>query len=129
MLAGVTHYRLFHGRGHPVRSGPHGASGQVYGSTTLGPSRRLIVFEPAEIPAATIADAEITSQVDDRIRTTLGANNLLDKLPNKLSYDPTKPFDPEKSHSDQHWAIDCPLESPYGLLGRVMYIRVDVIGP
>lgn len=92
----------------------------------IGSVTTPFVFEvPAEIPAATIADAEITFHVGGRIRTTLGANNLLDKLPDKLENDPNNP----DFHVAQLWAIDYPLESPYGLLGRVTYIRVDIIGP
>ena len=41
----------------------------------------FIFEEPTTIEAAAIADMEVTFQVGDRILVGLGANNLLDKLP------------------------------------------------
>ena len=57
-------------------------------------------------------------RIADRIRLSLGANNLLDKLPTRLPDD----------HVAQLWSMDYPAESPYGIAGRIWYIRMDVVG-
>ncbi len=77
------------------------------------------VFEvPTEISGAAIADIEVTFTIDERIRVGLGANNLFDKLPNQLAAD----------HVAQLWALNYAPESPYGVAGRVTYLKVDVFG-
>ncbi len=77
------------------------------------------VFEaPTEIEGAAIADAEVTFTIDGRVRIGLGANNLFDKLPKQLAAD----------HVAQLWALDYAPESPYGIAGRITYVRVDVFG-
>ena len=75
----------------------------------------FIFEEPVTIDAAAIADAELSVEVAGRVRLAVGANNLLDKLPNKLP----------DGHVAQLWAFDYPAESPYGLAGRVAYVRAD----
>jgi len=70
------------------------------------------------IEGAPIADAEVNFRVADRIRLILGANNFLDKLPSRLPDD----------HVAQLWSMDYPSESPYGIAGRVWYVKVDVVG-
>ena len=70
------------------------------------------------IEAAAIADVEVTIRVDDRIQVGVGANNLLDRLPNRL---------PDDSVA-QLWTMEYPAESPYGIAGRIWYARVDVVG-
>lgn len=77
------------------------------------------VFEvPTEISGAAIADVEVTFTIDDRIRVGLGANNVFNKLPRRLPDD----------HVAQLWAFNYAPESPYGIAGRVTYLRVDVFG-
>ncbi|MCY4574476.1 MAG: TonB-dependent receptor, partial [Gemmatimonadetes bacterium] len=77
------------------------------------------IFEEAvTIGAAAIADVEVSFRIADRIRLGLGANNLLDKLPTRLP----------DGHVAQLWSMDYPSESPYGIAGRVLYLRLDVAG-
>ncbi len=78
----------------------------------------FIFEENVTIAAAAIADLEVTVQIADRIRLGLGANNLLDKLPNRL---------PDDSVA-QLWTMEYPSESPYGVAGRIWYTRVNVVG-
>ena len=78
----------------------------------------FIFEENITIDAAAIADLEVTVQMADRIRLGLGANNLLDKLPNRL---------PDDSVA-QLWTMQYPSESPYGVAGRIWYMRVNVVG-
>ena len=86
---------------------------------SIGEVETPFIFEaPVTIEAASIADAEVSFAVADRIRLSLGANNFLDRLPNRLADD----------HVAQLWAWDYPSESPYGIAGRVWYMRVDVVG-
>ena len=85
----------------------------------VGELRTPFIFEvPVTIEAASIADAEVNFRIADHIRLSLGANNFLDRLPNRLPDD----------HVAQLWAWDYPSESPYGIAGRVWYMRVDMIG-
>ena len=85
----------------------------------VGELQTPFIFEvPVTIEAASIADAEVNFRIADHIRLSLGANNFLDKLPNRLPDD----------HVAQLWAWDYPSESPYGIAGRVWYMRVDVVG-
>ncbi len=74
--------------------------------------------EPVEVAAAAIADLEANVALADRIRLTVGANNLFDKLPGKLP----------SGHVGQLWAFDYPNESPYGVLGRIMFVKMDIVG-
>ena len=74
--------------------------------------------EPVEVSAATIADLEADVAVADRMRLTVGANNLFDKLPGELA----------DGHPGQLWAFDYPTESPYGILGRVVFVKMDIVG-
>ena len=76
----------------------------------------FIFEEPVEIEAAAVADAEVSVEFAGRVRMAVGATNLLDKLPNKLPAD----------HVAQLWAFDYPAESPYGLSGRIIYVRADL---
>ncbi len=78
----------------------------------------FIFEENVTIEAAAIADAEVSFRIADRIRLGLGANNLLDKLPTRLP----------DGHVAQLWSMDYPSESPYGIAGRVLYLRLDVAG-
>ncbi len=78
----------------------------------------FIFEENVTIDAAAIADLEVTVQIADRIRLGLGANNLLDRLPNRL---------PDDSVA-QLWTMEYPSESPYGVAGRIWYMRVNVVG-
>ena len=74
--------------------------------------------EPVEVAAAAIADLEANVALADRIQLTVGANNLFDKLPGNLP----------SGHVGQLWAFDYPTESPYGLLGRIMFVKMDIVG-
>ncbi len=77
------------------------------------------VFEvPTGISGAALADVEITFTIDDRIRVGLGANNLFNKLPAQLPGD----------HVAQLWSLNYPPESPYGIAGRITYLKLDVFG-
>ena len=78
----------------------------------------FIFEEPITIDAAAIADAEVTFQVANRVQVGVGANNFLDRLPNRL---------PEGSVA-QIWSMEYPSESPYGVAGRIWYVRVNVVG-
>ena len=77
------------------------------------------VFEdPTAISGAAIADLEVTFTIDGRIRVGLGANNLFDRLPALLPDD----------HVAQLWSLNYAPESPYGIAGRVTYLKLDVFG-
>ena len=78
----------------------------------------FIFEEPVTIEAAAIADAEVNFRIADRIRLSLGANNFLDRLPTRL----------QDEHVAQLWSMDYPAESPYGIAGRIWYVRMDVVG-
>ena len=78
----------------------------------------FIFEENITIDAAAIADLEVTLRVADRILLGLGANNLLDKLPNRL---------PDAAVA-QLWTMEYPSESPYGVAGRIWYMRVKMVG-
>ena len=96
-----------------------GGVGARVGLRHIGEVETPFIFEaPVTIEAASIADAEVSFAVADRIRLSLGANNFLDRLPNRLADD----------HVAQLWAWDYPSESPYGIAGRVWYMKVDVVG-
>ena len=85
----------------------------------IGELTTPFIFEDtATIEAAAIADAEVNFRIADRIRLSLGANNFLDRLPTRLRED----------HVAQLWAMDYPAESPYGIAGRIWYVRMDVVG-
>ncbi|MCY3942241.1 MAG: TonB-dependent receptor, partial [Gemmatimonadetes bacterium] len=78
----------------------------------------FIFEETITIDGAAIADLEVTLRVADRILLGVGANNLLDKLPNRLPRD----------HVAQLWTMEYPSESPYGVAGRIWYMRVKMVG-
>ena len=78
----------------------------------------FIFEEPVTIDAASIVDMEVGFRIADRLRLGLGANNVLDKLPSRL---------PDGSVA-QLWSMDYPSESPYGIAGRVLYMRVELAG-
>ena len=83
----------------------------------MGPIMVPTVFEdPTEIDGAAITDIEVTFTIDERIRLGLGANNLFDKLPAQLPGD----------HVAQLWSLNYAPESPYGIAGRIMYLKLDV---
>ena len=86
---------------------------------SVGEVETPFIFEqPTMIEGATITDAEVNFRVADHIRLSLGANNFLDRLPSRLPDD----------HVAQLWSMDYPSESPYGIAGRVWYMRVDLVG-
>ena len=96
-----------------------GGVGARFRVNHIGSVTSPFVFEePVTLEAAAIADVEVTLQVADRIRFAVGANNVLDKLPNKLP----------DGHVGQLWAFDYPTESPYGVTGRITYVRMDIVG-
>ena len=78
----------------------------------------FIFEEPVKIGAAAIVNAEVSFRAADRIRLSLGANNLLDKLPTRLPDDAVA----------QLWSMDYPSESPYGIAGRILYLQMDMAG-
>ena len=78
----------------------------------------FIFEENVTIDAAAIADLEVRFQVGDRIQVGVGANNLFDRLPNRLPDDAVA----------QLWTMEYPSESPYGVAGRIWYMRVNLIG-
>ncbi len=85
----------------------------------IGELETPFIFEvPVMIGAAAIADAQVNFRIADRIRLSLGANNFLDKLPTGLPDD----------HPAQLWSMDHPSESPYGIAGRIWFVRMDVAG-
>lgn len=85
----------------------------------IGAITTPFIFEQnITIDAAAIADLEVTFQVADRILLGLGANNVLDRLPNRL---------PDDSVA-QLWTMEYPSESPYGVAGRIWYVRMNVVG-
>ena len=71
------------------------------------------------IGGAAIADAESDFRISDRIRLSLGAANLLDKLPSRF---------PDEHAAQLHWSMNYPAESAYGIAGRIWYVRMDVAG-
>ena len=93
--------------------------GARLGAKYIGAVNTPFIFEePITIDAATIVDAEFHFRVADRVRAAVGANNLLDRLPNRL---------PDGSVA-QIWSMEYPSESPYGVAGRIWYMRVSVVG-
>ena len=96
-----------------------GGVGARFRVNHIGSVTSPFVFEePVTLDAAAIADVEVTIELADRLRLSVGANNVLDKLPNKLP----------DGHVGQLWAFDYPTESPYGVTGRVTYVKVDIVG-
>ncbi len=61
--------------------------------------------DPATIEAATIVDFEAILDIDGGFRLGLGAKNIA-----------------------QLWNMTYPNESPYGLLGRLVYLHLDMAG-
>ncbi len=84
----------------------------------IGGLRTPTVFEaPVDISGGTIVDAEATVLLASRIRLGIGVNNLFDKLPDRLPSD----------HVAQMWSYDYPSESPYGVMGRIMFVRMSIL--
>ncbi len=93
--------------------------GASFSVTHIGSVTTPFIFEEnITIDAAAIADLEVTLRVADRILLGVGANNLLDKLPNRLPAD----------HVAQLWTMEYPSESPYGVAGRLWYMRAKMVG-
>ncbi|WP_419861861.1 TonB-dependent receptor plug domain-containing protein [Candidatus Palauibacter sp.] len=93
--------------------------GARLGLNRIGSVTTPFIFEEnITIDAATIADLEVSFRVGDRIQVGVGANNLLDRLPNRLPDDAVA----------QLWTMEYPSESPYGVAGRIWYARVNVVG-
>ena len=96
-----------------------GGLGARLGVRHIGELETPFIFEvPVKIGAAAIADAEASFRIGGRMRLRLGANNFLDKLPTGL---------PDE-HPAQLWSMNYPSESPYGIAGRIWYVRMDVAG-
>ena len=72
--------------------------------------------EPVEVAGAAVADLEANIAVAEQVQLIVGANNLFDKLPNKLP----------SNHVGRLWSFDYPNESPYGILGRIVFVKVEV---
>ena len=93
--------------------------GARFGVNHIGSVTTPFIFEEnVTIDAAAIADLEVTVRLADRILLGLGVNNLLDRLPNRLPEDAVA----------QLWTMEYPSESPYGVAGRIWYVRVNVVG-
>ena len=93
--------------------------GARLGLNRIGSVTTPFLFEEnTTIDAATIADLEVSFRVGGRIQVAVGANNLLDRLPNRLPDDAVA----------QLWMMEYPAESPYGVAGRIWYARVNVVG-
>ncbi|MYH10480.1 MAG: TonB-dependent receptor plug domain-containing protein [Gemmatimonadales bacterium] len=93
--------------------------GARFGLNRIGSVTTPFIFEEnVTIDAATIADLEVSFRLGDRIRVGVGANNLLDRLPNRLPDDAVA----------QLWTMEYPSESPYGVAGRLWYVRVNLVG-
>ena len=93
--------------------------GARFGLNHIGSVTTPFIFEEnVTIDAAAIADLEVSFRVADRIQVGVGANNLLDRLPNRL---------PDDSVA-QLWTMEYPSESPYGVAGRIWYMRFNVVG-
>ena len=93
--------------------------GARFGLNHIGSVTTPFIFEEnVTIDAAAIADLEVRFQVGDRIQVGVGANNLFDRLPNRLPDDAVA----------QLWMMEYPSESPYGVAGRIWYMRVNLFG-
>ena len=83
-----------------------------YGKTTQHPLDTGMVT----IDAATTVDIEARLRMG-RARAAIGVNNVADELPTEL----------EKTHlSNLLWGIRYPVDTPFGLAGRVAYLRVTL---
>ena len=74
--------------------------------------------DPVTVEAATVVDIEATLDIGGGFRLGLGAKNVTDVLPTRL---------PDENVA-QLWNMTYPNESPYGLLGRLVYLRLDMAG-
>ena len=74
--------------------------------------------EPVTVNAATIVNLEGSIGLGAGFRIALGANNVTDALPNLLP----------SEHVAQLWQMDYPNESPYGMMGRIVYLRLEMQG-
>ncbi len=93
--------------------------GARFGLNHIGSVTTPFIFEEnVTIDAAAIADLEVSFRVGGRIQVGVGANNLFDRLPNQLPDDAVA----------QLWSMEYPSESPYGVAGRIWYVRVNVVG-
>ena len=93
--------------------------GARFGLSHIGSVTTPFIFEEnITIDAAAIADLEFSFRLGDRIQVGVGANNLFDRLPTRLPDD----------HVAQLWTMEYPSESPYGVAGRIWYMRVNVVG-
>lgn len=83
-----------------------------YGATTQHPLDTGMI----QMDAATVVDLEARFQAGT-VHGALGINNLADKLPTELA----------KTHlSNILWGIRYPTETPFGLFGRFVYLRLSV---
>ena len=74
--------------------------------------------DPVTIDAATVVDLEATLDLGGGFRLGLGAKNVTNVLPTSL---------PDENVG-QLWNMIYPNESPYGLLGRLAYMRLEMVG-
>ncbi len=87
--------------------------------THLGELMTPTLFEdPVTVDAGTMLDLEIGVDVGSAFRVSIGSNNVTDVLPTAL---------PDENVG-QLWQLNYPGESPYGLLGRIVYLRLDMLG-
>ena len=83
-----------------------------YGETTQHPLDTGMVT----IDGATTVDVEARLGMGS-VRAAIGVNNVADELPTEL----------EKTHlSNLLWGVRYPVDTPFGLAGRVAYLRVSV---
>ena len=74
--------------------------------------------DPVTLEAATVVDVEANFNIGSDLSVAVGAKNLGDALPTRLPDD----------NVGQLWNMNYPNESPIGLLGRLVYLRLDMFG-
>ena len=74
--------------------------------------------DPVTVAGATVVDLEVSRDLADGLRVAFGLNNATDVLPNELP----------AQNVAQLWQMNYPNESAYGLTGRVLYLRLDMLG-